>query len=120
MANIFTKKHLTSKQKYVIIHSQEEGEIPMNSIQKDMINPDGTIDTLLITSNDNYQTLDRNKTYKLANNIYKKENKLVTAFKNSILGSEIGVKAQGFSTIAILSTIIAVGMFCIMYLSFKI
>lgn len=85
-----------------------------------MINPDGTIDTLLITSNDNYQTLDRNKTYKLANNIYKKENKLVTAFKNSILGSEIGVKAQGFSTIAILSTIIAVGMFCIMYLSFKI
>ena len=87
----------------------------MNYIEKDLKNADGTIDTLVITSNDNY-TLDLSKTYKLANHIEKKENKLVTKFKNSILGAEIGVKAEGFSNIAILATIIAIGTISIMYL----
>ncbi|MBQ2873302.1 MAG: hypothetical protein IJE89_04825 [Bacilli bacterium] len=92
----------------------------MNIIEKDLKNTDGTIETLVITSNDNYQTLDANKTYKLANNIYKKENKLVSRFKNSILGAEIGVRAEGFSNIAILSTIIAIGAICIMYIFWRI
>ena len=49
-----------------------------------------------------------------------KENKLVNAYKNSILGAEIGVKTEGFSNIAILATIIAIGAFCTMYLFFRI
>lgn len=92
----------------------------MNSLERDMKNPDGTIDTIVISSNDNSYPLDITKTYKLANNAKPKENKLVSAYKNSILGAEIGVKAEGFSTITILATIVAIAMFCIMYLFCRI
>ena len=91
----------------------------MNNIQTNLRNNDGSIETLLITSEDNY-VLNMNKTYKLANHTQKKENKLVSCFKNSILGSEIGVKAEGFSNIAFLATIIAIGTFCVMYLLWRI
>ena len=91
----------------------------MNNIQTNLKNEDGSIETLLITSNDNY-ALNMNKTYKLANRTQKKENKLVSSFKNSILGAEIGVKAEGFSNIAILATLIAIGTFCVMYLLWRI
>ena len=91
----------------------------MNNIQTNLKNEDGSIETLLITSNDNY-VLNMNKTYKLANRTQKKENKLVSSFKNSILGAEIGVKAEGFSNIAILATLIAIGTFCAMYLLWRI
>ena len=88
----------------------------MNYLERDVNYADGTIDTLIISSNDNTHPLDVNKTYKLANNIYKKENKFISAYKNSILGAEIGVKAEGFSTITILATLVAIGTLCIMYL----
>ena len=92
----------------------------MDNIQKDIKNNDGTIETILIKSNDNYKILDINKTYKLVKETKNKESKVTNSFKNSILGAEIGLKAEGFSTIAILATIIAVGMFCMMYLFCKI
>ena len=92
----------------------------MNSLERDIKNSDGTIDTLVISSNDNTYPLDVNKTYKLANNIYKKENKFINAYKNSIFVADIGVKAEGFSNIAILATIIAIGTFCIMYIFCRI
>ena len=88
----------------------------MNCLERDMKNADGTIDTLIISSNDNTYPLDVNKTYKLVNNTYKKENKFISAYKNSILGAEIGVKAEGFSTITILATLVAIGALCTMYL----
>ena len=91
----------------------------MNNIEKEIKNNDGTTETLVITSNDNYK-LNLKGTYKLANYKPKKENKLVSSFKNSILGTEIGVKAAGFSNIAILSTIIAIGIICVMYLFWRI
>lgn len=92
----------------------------MNSLKRDIKNEDGSIETLVISSNDSNCPLDATKTYRLVNHTNKLENKLVSAFKNSILGAEIGVKAEGFSNIAILATIIAIGLFCIMYLSFRI
>ena len=92
----------------------------MNAMQSDMRNEDGTIETLLITSNDNIYPLNVTKTYKLANRMQSKENKFVSKFKNSILGTEIGVKAEGFSNIAILATIIAIGLFLVMYISWRI
>lgn len=92
----------------------------MNSFQKDMKNTDGTIETLIITSNDNICPLDTTKTYKLANHTQITENKFVNKFKNSILGTEIGVKAEGFSNIAILATLIAIGALCIMYILWRI
>lgn len=91
----------------------------MNNIQTKLTNEDGSIETLLLTSNDNC-ILNMNKTYKISNKPQKKENKLTNAFKNSILGADIGVKAQGFSHVAILSTIIAIGAFCIMYIFWRL
>jgi len=86
----------------------------MNNIQRDIKNEDGTEETIVMTSNDNH-VLNMNQTYKLANHTQKKENKLVQKFKGSILGADIGIKSGGFSNVAILATIIAVGALCIMY-----
>ena len=91
----------------------------MNNIQTNLKNEDGSVETLLLTSNDNY-VLNMTKTYKLANMPQRKENKFTNKFKNSILGAEIGVKAEGFSHIAILSTIIAVGALCVMYVFWRL
>jgi hypothetical protein len=86
----------------------------MNNFQRNIQNDDGTSDTIVITSNDNY-ALNMNRTYTLANHKVKKESLLVKKFKGSILGADIGVKSSGFSNIAILATIIAVGALCVMY-----
>jgi len=92
----------------------------VNTIEKDLKNGDGTIDTLVISSNDNTCPLDANKTYKLANYNNKRENTLVRMYKNSIFGTEIGVKAEGFSNIAILATILAVFGLIVMYISWRV
>ena len=84
----------------------------MNNYQKDIKNEDGTEETIIITSNDAH-TIDLTKTYKLANQ--KKECKIARKFKNSVLGSDIGFKSAGFSNVAILATIIAIGTLSIMY-----
>ena len=86
----------------------------MNNFQRDIKNEDGTEETLIITSQDNYN-LNMNQHYKLANHTQKKENPLVQKFKGSILGTDIGFKSSGFSNVAILATIIAVGVLCVMY-----
>ena len=91
----------------------------MNSIEREIKNTDGTRETLVITSSDNYK-INLKGTYKLANYRSKKENKFVNRFKNSILGAEIGVRAEGFSNMSILATLIAVGAVCIMYILFRI
>lgn len=82
--------------------------------QRDIKNEDGTEETIIITSNDNH-TLNLNQTYKLANHKLKKESKLAKKFKNSILGTDIGVKSPGFSNVAFLATVIALGTLCVMY-----
>ena len=92
----------------------------MDNFVRGMKNGDGSIDTLNISSNDNNYPLDINKTYKLVNNSYKVENKIFNAYKNSVFGCEIGVKTEGFTNIAILATLVAVGMFCIMLITFRI
>ena len=90
----------------------------MNNFSKDIKNEDGTEETIVISSNDN-RVLNMNKAYKLANHKEKKENKLVQKFKGSILGADIGVKSGGFSNVAILATIIAVGAICIMFFAWR-
>ena len=92
----------------------------MNSIQANLHNNDGSIETLLITSSDNTCPLDITKTYRLANHKQTKENKITKAFKNSIFGVDIGIKSEGFTHITILSTIIAIGTLCIMYLFWRL
>ena len=96
--------------------AKKEGE-PMNYIETNLKNDDGSIETLLISSVDNYP-LNMTKRYKLAN--YPKSNKLVNKFKNSILGADIGIKSSGFSHVAIIATITAIGAFCTLYLMWRI
>lgn len=90
----------------------------MNSMSKSFKNEDGSEETLLINSDDNY-TLKLDKSYKLANHTEKKENKLVKKFKGSILGADIGVKSGGFSNVAILALVIALAAIAIMYFMWR-
>lgn len=90
----------------------------MNNFQKEIKNEDGTEETLVFTSKDNY-TIDTSKKYTLVNHQEKKESKLTKKFKNSILGTDIGYKSSGFSNVAILATIIAVGTIFVMYLLWR-
>lgn len=91
----------------------------MKNYSKNIVNEDGTEETIIITSNDDY-TLDLVKNYSIANHNQKKESKFQRKFKNSILGSDIGYKSSGFSHVAILATIIAVGVLCVMYVMWRI
>ena len=90
----------------------------MNSMSKSFKNEDGSEETLLINSDDNYM-LKLDKSYKLANHTEKKENKLVKKFKGSILGTDIGVKSGGFSNVAILALVIALAAIEIMYFMWR-
>lgn len=90
----------------------------MNNFQRNIKNEDGTEETIIVTSNDNH-TLNMNQTYKLANHSEKKESKFVKKFKNSIFGTDIGIKSAGFSNVAILASIIALGALFVMYLLWR-
>ena len=89
----------------------------VTSIEREMHESDGTIKTILITSNDKH-TIDLSKTYKLDKRM--KESRLTKVFKNSILGTEVGIKTEGFTTITILATLIAVATICLMYVLFRV
>ena len=86
----------------------------MNNMSKNFKNEDGTEETLIINSTDNYN-LKLDKTYKLANRTHQKESALAKKFKGSILGADIGIKSGGFTNVAILSTVIAAAAITIMY-----
>ena len=87
-------------------------------MERSFKNADGSEETLMISSNDGLE-LSLNGNYKLANHSDKKENKLSKKFKNSILGTEIGVKSEGFSNVAILATVIAISAIAIMYFMWR-
>jgi len=61
-----------------------------------------------------------NKTYKIANHIQTKDNKLINNFKNSIFGAEIGIKSDNFKSVILLSTILAVGTIFLMYYFWRV
>lgn len=86
----------------------------MNNFSKSYMNEEGKKETVVANSQDNYH-IKLNGNYKLANHNNKKENKFVKRFKGSLLGTDIGVKSGGFSSIAILATVIAVAVIAIMY-----
>ncbi len=86
----------------------------MNNFSKSYMNEEGKKETVVANSQDNYH-IKLNGNYKLANHNNKKENKFVKKFKGSLLGTDIGVKSGGFSSIAILATVIAISVIAIMY-----
>ena len=90
----------------------------MNSISKNFKNEDGTEEQVIASSNDNYELNLANK-YVLANRVQQKGSKLGRKFKNSILGSEIGVKNKGFSSVAILATVVALAALLVIYFMWR-
>ena len=86
----------------------------MNNLSKKVVNDEGQEETVIATSNDNYKVNLAGK-YTLANHTPKKENKFVKKFKGSLLGADIGVKSNGFSSIAALAIVIAIAALIVMY-----
>ena len=90
----------------------------MNNINKEMKDGEGNTELLEINSSDNY-SVDLKWNYVLANRNYKNENKFVKKFKNSVLGSEIGVKNSGFTSVAILATVISISVILVLYFMWR-
>ena len=90
----------------------------MNNLSRDMVSEEGKKETVVATSNDNYK-VKLNGNYTLSNHSKKKENKFVKKFQNSIFGSDIGVKSNGFSSIAVLALVIALTVVFILYLLWR-
>ena len=90
----------------------------MNNITKDYKDEDGRDATIVANSTDNYE-VNLAKNYSLANRTAPKSSKFADKFKNSILGADIGVKSGGFSTIAILATVIALAALAIIYFMWR-
>ncbi len=88
----------------------------MKNISKMLNNRDGSVDKVIISSNDNNK-VKLNKKYVL---VGYEGNKYVDNFKNSIFGMDIGVNSNGFASIMIISTLIAIASFIGMYLAFRI
>lgn len=86
----------------------------MNNLSKKYVNEDGAEATIVASSDDNYE-VKLAKNYTLSNHTAKKESRLAKKFKGSILGADIGVKSSGFSSVAILATVIALAAALIMY-----
>ena len=86
----------------------------MNNFSKNFVDEDGQNETVIASSDDNYQ-VNLNGHYTLSNRKRKKENSLVKRFKGTILGADIGVKSSGFSSIAALATVIALAVLAILY-----
>lgn len=88
----------------------------MKTISKLMNNKDGSVDKVIISSNDNFK-VKLNKKYVL---VGYEGNKYVDNFKNSILGMDIGINSYGFASMMIISSLLALAMLVGMYLAFRI
>lgn len=86
----------------------------MNNFNRNFVDDEGKTETIIATSNDDYE-LNMGKKYTLANHTQKKKSRLAEKFKGSILGADIGVKSSGFSTIAVLAAVIALAVLIGMY-----
>ena len=85
----------------------------MNNLSKDFVNDEGQKEKMVASSDDNYQVKLDN--YTISNHKEKKESLLAKKFKGSILGADIGVKSNGFSSVAILAVVIALAVFAVLY-----
>ena len=89
----------------------------MNNLSKEM-NNEGNNETVIATSNDNYEVkIDKN--YKLSNKNANEESHFVKKFKNSIFGTDIGIKSSGFSSVAGLALVIAITVIFVLYLLWR-
>ena len=90
----------------------------MNNIIRDIKCEDGTVDTVIISSEDNY-SVSLTGRYKIAN-CYTSNNGFSQMFKNSIFGADIGVGSRGFAGVALISFVVAILSFVVLYFSWRI
>ena len=83
-------------------------------ISKEIRNNNGTIDKIIATSYDDYEMSISNE-YKLVKIAGRKG-----TFKDTLLGSDIGIHSKGFINVAIFSMLISVSVIIFMYLSFRV
>ena len=88
----------------------------MKTISKMLNNRDGSIDQVIISSNDDHK-IKLNKKYVL---VGYEGNKYLDNFKNSIFGMDIGINSNGFASIMIIATLLAIATLIGMYLAFRI
>lgn len=86
----------------------------MNTYIKDIKNVDGSTETLVITSNDNYK-INASQKLKLSNN-YSKPN----FFKRSILGTDVGFKDSMFTYVFLTSLVMVILGIVIMFYNYRI
>ena len=86
----------------------------MNNIIKNIKNNDGSVDKIIANSFDN-NVVAIGSNYKLI-----KFGKNKKQFKDTLLGSDIGIHSSGFISVTISSLIIAMLILTLMYLSFRI
>ena len=86
----------------------------MNIIVKNIKNSDGSIDKIMAKSYDNTK-LSIGSNYKLI-----KFSESKKTFKDTLLGSDIGVHSTGFINISIISILITLCLFMSMLISFQI
>lgn len=90
----------------------------MSVKSKQITNDNGSKETIILSSEDERE-VSLGSNYVLANHNFKKESKLAKKFKGSILGSDIGIKSNGFTSVAILSTVIAVSVLLVLYFAWR-
>ena len=83
-------------------------------INKEIKNENGTIDMVVANSVDEYDVIIGDN-YKLVKFSHSKR-----SFKDTILGTDIGVNSKGFGSVTIISLLMALVGFGIMYFSFRI
>ena len=90
----------------------------MNNLNKKFINDEGNIETMVATSDDSYG-VKIDKKYKLARK-NKEVNSITRKFKSSFLGSDIGIKSKGFTSVAGLAALIAIAVFITLFFIWRI
>ena len=90
----------------------------MENLSKSFVNEEGETETIVASSDDNYK-VNLDGKYVLSNHEDKKDNKLVQKFKGSFLGADIGVKSRGFSSVAILATVLSLAVLLVLYFCWR-
>jgi len=90
-----------------------------NTIQRDFIDEKGERATIIIESQNSYNTNLKQNHYKLAENMRPKNNPLVKARKENLLNSDIGFRSGGFAQVAALAAITAIAGLIFAYLTLR-
>ncbi len=86
----------------------------MDNFNKQIKNKNGTVDNIIVSSNDGYNVMigDNYKLMRFSGNR--------KTFKDSVFGTDIGVHSKGFASVLLVSALIALITLALMYLSFRI